>query len=79
MVGWLVGWLVDWMGAFEYEKTPKKKENSINIFIITTDQKKEFSSSPRLFIEASKNTCSNINEIYVDLSSDELQNLTIQK
>ena len=55
----------------------QKKENSINIFIITTHQKKEFSSSPRLFIEASINTCSNINEIYVDLSSDELQNLTI--
>ena len=32
----------------------QKKENSINIFIITTHQKKEFSSSPRLFIEASK-------------------------
>ena len=58
-------------------KENQKKENAINIFIITTDQKKEFSSSPRLFIEASKNTISNINEIYIDLSSDELQNLTI--
>ena len=52
-------------------------EISTNIFIISTDDKITFSSTPRLFIEASENSNYVINEIHINLSSEKNQTLEI--
>ncbi|MBC78628.1 MAG: Fe-S cluster assembly protein SufD [Chloroflexi bacterium] len=54
-----------------------KKENNLNIVFVTTNNKNNISSFPRLFVQVNSKSQTNILESYFNLSSDKKNNLVV--